>query len=381
MALKATFDGAPPEGTINFGVGQPSSDLLPVELMRCASESFYTSAQALELNYGEMQGDSRFRHVLSEFLTNAYGSPADLDELLVTSGNSTALDFVCERFTKPGDVVLVEEPSYFLAFQIFHDHGLEIVSIPTDQDGLNVDVLEKVLVDTSATMLYTIPSFHNPGGQTLSASRRERLLQLSLDHDFLIVADEVYQLLYTGSPPPPAFGARTDEGRVISLGSFSKILAPGLRLGWIQTSTDLMAVLLESGSLNSGGSFNHLTSHVVRHAIELGLLDAHIEFLRTAFKERIDAMDEALHEYLGRRATWVKPEGGYFFWLEFPAGTRCAEIRKRAAEYQTGFQPGQVFSNKAGLENCLRLSFAHYGVDDIHEGVRRVARMLKDAGH
>jgi len=373
---KVTFDGAPEPGTINFGVGQPSADLLPVDLVRKATADFLATAQPVELNYGERQGDIRFLETLAGFLSHEYGTTVKPESLFVTAGNSQALDFICALFTRPGDTVIVEEPSYFLAFQIFKDHGLNIVSIPTDEQGLDIDRLEQELGKTRPKLLYTIPSFHNPGGQTMSAARRERLVELSRKYDFLIAADEVYQLLWYEVEPPAALGTMVDRGNVLSLGSFSKILAPGLRLGWIQTSPELIGRLLDSGAVNSGGSLNHFTSHVVRHAIDLGLEQSFLQHLRRQYRLRVIAMDEALHEHIGDLASWHRPEGGYFFWLRFPEDVDTARLRLNASEYQTGFQPGANFSSIGGLGNYLRLSFAHYGVVEIREGVERLARLV-----
>jgi DNA-binding transcriptional MocR family regulator len=167
MSGAVSFDGAAPAGTINFGIGQPSADLLPVDLVRQASESFFKEARPLELNYGVTQGDKRFLKSLEGFLTKGYGSPASASELFVTGGNSQALDLVSSVFAKPGGTVFVEEPSYFLAFQIFRDHGLKIVGIPVDDDGLCVESLQRELEYHKPAFLYTIPSFHNP-----SQSRR-----------------------------------------------------------------------------------------------------------------------------------------------------------------------------------------------------------------
>lgn len=378
MIGKVTFDGAPDPGTINFGVGQPSADLLPVDLMRTASESFLSSAQAVELNYGERQGDIRFREGLAKFLGKGYAAKIEEQNLFVTGGNSQALDFICALFTRPGDTVIVEEPSYFLAFRIFLDHGLNIVSVPVDEDGLDVDRLQSVLSQTEVRLLYTIPSFHNPGGQTLSLERRRRLAELSREHDFLIAADEVYQLLYYYDPPPSAMGTMINGGNILSLGSFSKILAPGLRLGWIQTSPDLMKRLLDSGAVNSGGSFNHFTSHLVRHAIELGLQDSFLQRLRKIYRLRVEAMDEALHKHLAGQASWNRPQGGYFFWLKFHHSVDTGRLRDHAADYRTGFQPGTNFSAGGGLHNYLRLSFAHYNEEAICDGVKRLANLIKD---
>lgn len=375
-----TFDGAPPEDCIHFGVGQPSPDLLPVKLLAEASEGFYRSAAPLELNYGERQGDRRFRDSLATFLATAYGFSVQAEELFVSGGNSQALDFVCARFTRPGDTVLVEEPSYFLAFQIFRDHGLKVVGVPMDEAGMRVDALERLVRQHRPALVYTIPSFHNPTGISLDKQRRRELALLSRELDVIVVADEVYQLLYADEPPPPPMAAHIGDGQVISLGSFSKILAPGLRLGWIQTGPELMQELLASGFVNSGGSLNHVTSHVARVVLDKGLLSPFIDHLRQTYARRIEAMDSALQKHLAGWMRWQRPQGGYFFWLEGPPGFAAASYRKAALAAGTGFQAGGVFSAGSDLDNYLRLSFAHYGVDEIHAGIDRLGRVLRPRG-
>ena len=367
-----TFDGAPPPGTINLGIGQPSADLLPVELLRQASTAFFDSAEPIELNYGVLAGDERFLDSLAGFLTEGYASTANPDGLFVTGGNSQAIDLVSTVFANPGDTVFVEEPSYFLAFQIFRDHGLNIVGIPVDDDGLRVDALQQELASTKPAFVYTIPSYHNPGGQSTSEVRRRQIVELAEEHDFLIVADEVYQLLYYFDPPPPAYGTMTNGDSVLSLGSFSKILAPGIRLGWIQSSEALRKKILSSGFVSSGGSINHLGSHIVRCAIDLGLLNSHIEKLQHAYRGRVEAMDSALHEHFDSIAEWTRPDGGYFFWMRFDESMDTALLREKARELETGFQGGAVFSTKGQLSNFLRLSFAHYDEDDIRKGIARM---------
>ena len=376
MSSKVTFESAPPPGTINLGVGQPSADLLPVELVRKASDAFFADADPYDLNYGVLQGDERFRESLAKFLTREYAVAASPDSLIVSGGNSQALDLVSVVLARPGDTVFVEEPSYFLAFQILRDHGLNIIGIPLDDEGISIPHLEQALQDHSPAFLYTIPSYQNPGGQCLPLERRNRLVDLAKRHDFLIVADEVYQLLHYYDAPPPAFGTMTDSEAVVSLGSFSKILAPAMRLGWIQTSPELCKKILANGFISSGGSINHMSSHLARYAIDLGLLDDHVVHLRNAYRTRVEAMDDALQSEFSSMATWQKPQGGYFFWLEFAAGTNIAALRDRARERETGFQPGGVFSSCGGLSNCMRLSFAHYSEDDIADGIRRLRPLL-----
>jgi 2-aminoadipate transaminase len=372
MSGTVTFDGAAPTGTINFGIGQPSADLLPVDLVRQASDAFFAKAQPLELNYGVTQGDERFLNSLAGFLTKGYGSPASAEELFVTGGNSQALDLVSSVFAKPGDTVFVEEPSYFLAFQIFRDHGLNIVGIPVDDDGLCVESLQSELESHQPAFLYTIPSYHNPGGQSTTATRREKIVALAREHDFLVVADEVYQLLYYYAAPPPAYGTMTVSEHVVSLGSFSKILAPGMRLGWIQTSRDLRNELRASGFVNSGGSINHISSHIVRQTIDNGSLDLHIEELRGVYRHRVEAMDDALRQHFDDIAEWTRPRGGYFFWLRFDESVNTTPVKEAARKAAAGFQAGSVFSSKGQLNNYLRLSFAHYNENDIREGIARL---------
>jgi DNA-binding transcriptional MocR family regulator len=371
-----TFDEAPPPGTINLGIGQPSADLLPVELVRQASESFFSEAHPFELNYGVLAGDQRFLESLAGYLGEGYGTTVDPETLFVTAGSSQALDFVSTVFTTSGDTVFVEEPSYFLAFQVFRDHELNLVAVPVDSDGMRIDVLEALLIENNPALIYTIPSYHNPGGHCMSAERRARLIELSQRHGFLIVADEVYQFLSYFEGPPPAFGTMIESDTVLSLGSFSKILAPAMRLGWIQTGPGLRRRLLQNGFVNSGGSINHYSSHIVRHAIDLGLQQAHVRKLKRTYRSRVEAMQDALQTHFGDLATWQRPAGGYFFWLRFDDDVRTAALRDRAGELQTGFQPGSVFSSDGRLGNFLRLSFAHYDEDDIREGIARLRPIL-----
>lgn len=372
MSDTVTFDGAAPPGTIDFGIGQPSADLLPVDLVRQASQSFFDNAQPFELNYGTSQGDERFLDSLAAFLSDGYCSTATSDQLFVSGGSSQGLDMVSTVFANPGDIILVEEPSFFMAFQIFRDHGLEIVGIPVDDGGLCVDALRRELKSHQPAFLYTIPSYHNPGGHCTSEARRCQIIELATEYDFLIVADEVYQLLSYYDAPPPAYGTMTASDRVVSVGSFSKILAPAMRLGWIQTSQKLRDRIMATGFINSGGSINHISSHIVRQCIDNGSLALHVEKLRRVYRRRVEAMDDALHEHFSGVAEWTRPDGGYFFWIRFDATIDTAPLRHKARELEVGFEPGAVFSTNGWFNNCLRLCFAHYNEDEIHEGIARM---------
>ncbi|MCA9975249.1 MAG: PLP-dependent aminotransferase family protein, partial [Anaerolineales bacterium] len=243
----------PAPGQIDLGIGQPGFDLLPLDLLRRAAAQRLQEEGTEWLSYGYEQGDGRFRQALSRLLSRAYHFSVSPADLMVTNGASQGLDLICTLFTQPGNTIFVEEPTYFLALRLFADHGLRVVSIPTTDAGLDVDVLEAALRQHRPVLLYTIPTFQNPSGATMPQAARERLLALSERYGFHIIADEVYQLLrYTAAPPPPLAQFIASE-RVFSLGSFSKMLAPGLRLGWIQAAPRLLARLTGSGLLDSGG--------------------------------------------------------------------------------------------------------------------------------
>ena len=376
MSRHVTFDGAPPEGTINLGVGQPSADLLPVELLQSASEAFFADAQPFDLNYGMPRGDARFLELLASFLTRHYESPISADELFLTGGNSQALSLVANVFAKPGDTVLVEEPSYFLAFQILRDLDLKLVGVEMDDEGPRLDSLDDALARHRPSFFYTIPSYHNPTGICTSEERRKAVVALAKRHGALVVADEPYQLLYYYDSPPPALGTMIESGVVVSMGSFSKILSPALRLGWLQASDALLERVSQDGVINSGGAINHLSSHIARHALASGQLHDHVERLRSAYRSRLGAMDAALQEHFSGIAEWTKPEGGYFMWLRFDESVDTASLKSKALALQTGFTAGPLCSATRQGRNFLRLSFAHYSEADILTGIARLRQLF-----
>ena len=376
--LQTTRSEIPPD-VIDLGVGHPAPDLLPLALLRDAAALRLGHGDATLLQYGFEQGDGYFREALAAFLAAQYGQPAAPDELFVTAGVSQALDLICTLYTQPGDVVFVEEPSYFLALRIFADHRLQVVGVPTDADGLRIDALEELLRHRRPAFLYTIPTHQNPAGFTLPLARRARLVELAQQHRFLVVADEVYHLLSYGAPPPPPLASWAATGAVLGLGSFSKILAPGLRLGWVQAAPEHVRRLVTSGLLDSGGGLNPFTSGIVRVALEQGWQEQHLLRLRTVLRRRSAALDVALHHFLGERARWRTPDGGYFYWIALQDGIDAGALVDLAAGHKVGFRPGVRFSGTGGLQSFMRLSFAYYDDDELAEGVRRLAQVIAHA--
>ena len=363
-------------GFIDLGIGDPQLSLLPTELIRQSAEACFAQNDPTFLQYGAEQGNGYFRLALAKFLSRGYGFPVEPESLFVSSGASGGLDLICTLFTQPGDTIFVEEPTYFLALRIFADHGLRLVPIPTDEDGLVVDALEAKLAEIRPKFLYIVPTFQNPSGQTLSQERRERLVPLCQEHDFLVVADEVYHFLSYGLQPPETFAAHTIVRNVISLGSFSKILAPGLRLGWAQAEASRIRQLVKCGLLDSGGGMNPFTSAVVRGILENGGLEKHILGLRATYHARLAAMDAALRRYLPG-AQYMIPRGGYFFWVRLPEEADAEELLAKAREFKVGFRPGVRFSSQGGLRRYVRLSFSYYDSQDIEKGVKRLSNALK----
>jgi DNA-binding transcriptional MocR family regulator len=367
-----------PPGMIHLGIGQPDPLLLPLALMKNAAEHRLGHDDGSLLAYGAESGDGYFRLALARFLTEHYHKPVDADDLFVTAGASQGLDLICTLFTKPGDTIFVEEPSYFLALNIFRDHGLNIIGLPMDEGGLMVETLEERLTQHNPAFLYIIPTFHNPSSITLSATRRERLVQLSQEHNLLIVADEVYHLLAYDTVPPQPLANYTDTGTILSIGSFSKILAPGLRLGWIQANQALLQRLVKSGLLESGGGLNPFISKLVQSALELGLQLDHLVNLKTMYGQRMVFLSAALRRHLGNFISFSEPSGGFFIWLRLPEQIDAQALLSEARQHNVGFQPGVRFSSQQSLKNYIRLCFSFYDTPELETAAGRLADVLRN---
>lgn len=364
-------------GVIDFGLGQPSPSLLPLAaIARAAGERLGGDADPLVLQYGTRRGHLGFREALAELLSREYGHAVSAHQLAVTGGTSLALSMVSQVFARPGSVVVCSDPTYFLAAGIFATQHLEVVGVPTDHGGLDVEALARRLrAGLRPAFVYCIPSFHNPCGVTLHAERARRLIELAERHDFVVVADEPYPLLHFGEPPPCMMSFDEGRGRVLSLGSLSKILAPGLRLGWAHGEPPLINRLIDHGSLRSGGCQNPVIASVVHGTIESGFLVEHLAHLRRVLGERAGALVRALSERLELDVS--RPGGGYFVWLDLGDGLDTTELLALSrAEYDVRFTPGARCAVERDLRGCLRLCFAFYEVVELELGVERLARAL-----
>jgi len=374
-------------GRVDFAWGHPADDLLPVADLRAAAAEALGQDGALVLAYGASQGPGRLLTPLAARLARIEGRAIAPDNLLVTGGVSQALDLLCTLHTRPGDVVLVESPCYHIAPRIFRDHGLDLWPAPADADGPRLDALLDALDRARrdrrrVRFLYTVPTFSNPTGRTAPPERRLALVEFAARHDLTIVEDDVYRELWYDAPPPPALRSYSVSGastRVVRLGSFSKILAPGLRLGWMEADADLAPRAMDSGMLDSGGGVNHLTAHIVADYLRRGLLDAHVAGLRAAYRARRDRLMTALRRHLPSAYSFDAPGGGYFVWVRAPDGVDTTRLLTRAEAAGVSYVPGALFHGDGGDgvdRRHLRLSFSLLSPVEMDEGVRRLASVL-----
>lgn len=371
-----TTQGLDDPDIIDLGIGHPQDGNLPLEILHKATRVRFSFGDPYFLQYGTRQGDGYLRLALADFLSAHYPISVNPDELFVTNGASMGLALACSLFTQPGDTILVEEPTYFLALKVFTDYHLKPVSIPVDEKGMIMEALQQALKQHHPSLLYTIPTFQNPSGITLSEERRKQLVKLSRDDNFLIVADEVYHFLNYTVPSPTPMAAFIEQGHVLSLGSFSKILAPGLRTGWIHTDPKRIHILKESGLLDSGGGMNPFTSAILRSVLENGDLEVNINKLRHSYTSRLSALDTALKRYLPN-ANYQIPQGGYFFWVQMPETLDTRDFLTQAKnQYQVMFNPGSRFSSRSELRNFMRLCFTYYDEVELEEGVLRLSRLF-----
>eukprot|EP01134_Creolimax_fragrantissima_P007560 CFRG7560T1 len=379
------------ESVIDFSIGQPSKDLLPIDLLNEAvndvTKRCHENTMDVRdvLQYGDNRGQQQVLCSIAKWLTIQYGSPVLPESLFLTNGSSSALEIVCACLTMPGDFVLVEDPTYFLAMSVFKDHGLNCIAVPSDHNGLDLFALEVILMKKrKPKFVYTIPTFGNPTSSTMPGPARKKFAELLEKYDLLAVTDDVYQLLHfpsqeAVSSEPPQLMAVYCPDRCISLGSFSKILAPGLRFGWIQGPHSVLARLENRGFVNSGGGLHPFAGAIIYSLIETGKLDKHLAQVRDTLSERKRAMCHALKSGLsGSNCTFAEENGGYFVWLVAPERD-LTELLPECLSAGVAYTPGSKTSVEGTAhKDCARLSFAYYDIPQLIDGVERLCRMLNN---
>lgn len=369
------------EGVVELSIGQPDPSLLPSVALADAAASALRRYGSEALGYGAEAGPGPLLDWLRDHLARIDQRAPDDDELMVTAGNSQGLDLAATVFTRGGDVALVEVPTYHLALGILHDHDLEIVGVETDDDGLRLDSLADTIerlqtAGRRVRLLYTIPTFGNPTGRTMPLERRRAIAALSRQHDLVVVEDDAYRELAFEGLPPPSIGAVDPGAPIIRLGSFSKTLAPGLRLGWMTGPASLVRRVVIGGLVMSGGGLNPLIGLTVAEFAAAGSYERNVEHLRRTYRARCDVFVAALRAAIPE-ARFAIPTGGYFVWLRLPGEIDSREVLPAAEAGGLTYVPGALFDASGSLDRSwLRLAFTRYGEEDLALGARRLGRLV-----
>jgi 2-aminoadipate transaminase len=365
---------------ISFAGGLPAPDVFPVQRFREACERVLATQATAALQYGPSEGYLPLRELIVAQMAR-YGITATVDNVLITSGSQQALDLIAKLLINRGDRILVESPTYLGALQAFDLMGAEYVTVPIDEHGLRTELLEKAL-RSGPKFMYVLPNFQNPGGVTLSEERRMELVWLSDKYGIPIIEDDPYgQLRYEGEHIKPLvvldrINVARDNGyhfgNVIYLSTFSKVLAPGLRLGWIVGPPDVISKLVQlkqSSDLHT----STFAQMVMYEVAKDGFLDDHVKVIRQCYKERRDAMLAALDDFFPHEVKWTHPQGGLFLWVTLPSGVDGMKLFNEAVRQNVAFVPGNPFFAEGDAGSHMRLNFSNATPEMIREGIRRLS--------
>ncbi|MGW4745376.1 aminotransferase-like domain-containing protein [Streptomyces sp. NPDC004290] len=358
---------------ISFAGGLPAPELFDIDGIRAAYDRVLAENPQHALQYSTTEGDPELRTAVAARLS-ARGLPTDADDLLVTTGSQQALTLLTTALVEPGSVVLVEDPCYLAALQTFGFAGARVVPVPTDDQGLVPEALEEIAVREKATLLYIVPTFQNPTGRTLPAERRHAVAEAAARHGFWIIEDDPYgELRYDGERVPAIAADPAAADRTVLLGSFSKVMAPGLRLGYLRAPAGLRracVIAKQAADLHTSTIDQAAAARYLRDSD----LDAHVAVMRSAYQERRDAMLEGLPAALPEGSRWNRPEGGMFIWATLPAGYDATALLQTAVGHEVAYVPGAPFFCGEPDPGAMRLSFTTHSAEEIREGLRRLAK-------
>ena len=378
-AIRELFKLLGKPGIISFAGGFPDPALFDAEGIRIAADAVLSSNPGAVLQYGATEGWQPLREQLAAFMKNK-GAMVAPDGLIVTTGSQQALDLIGKTMISPGDKVIVEAPTFLATIQCFRLYGADNYGAPIDADGVRVDVLEKMIEELKPKLVYLIPTFGNPSGATLSLERRKRILEIAARTQTLVIEDDPYGELFFGTPPPPSMLALSDDipgsrDWLAHCGSLSKVLSPGLRIGWMIAPPMLLGNATMCKQFSDAHTSN-LTQATAAHYLTLNRMEGALNNVRTTYAERARVMAECLRKELGNAIEFNQPHGGMFFWAKLTEGRNANDFAKRAIEKLVAFVPGAPFFARDADLSTLRLSFATADVAKIEEGIGRLGRAL-----
>ena len=378
-AIRELFKLLGTPGIISFAGGFPDPALFDVEGIRQSTAAVLAATPGPVLQYGATEGYQPLREGISAYMKGK-GATVDPAGLIVTTGSQQALDLIGKTMISPGDKVIVEGPTFLATIQCFKLYGADLISAPVDAHGVRVDVLEQLIDQHKPKLVYLIPTFGNPTGATLSLERRKRVLEIAARTQTLVVEDDPYSELYFDTPPPPSLLSLSDSvpgsrDWLVHCGSFSKILSPGLRVGWMIAPPELLSKATICKQFSDAHTSN-LTQATAAHYLTLDRLNATLAVVRKTYAERARVMAACLRSDLGDAIEFNQPQGGMFFWARLSGDRNANDFAKRAIEKLVAFVPGAPFFANAPDLSTLRLSFATADLMKIEEGVRRLKQAL-----
>ena len=383
-AIRELFKLLGKPGIISFAGGFPDSAMFDVDGIREASNAALAKDPGAALQYGATEGFNPLREQIARFMAQKGANDVAPDQLIVTTGSQQALDLLGKTLIGPGDKVIVEGPTFLATIQCFRLYGAELVSAPIDGDGVQTDRLEQLIIEHKPKFVYLIPTFGNPSGAMLSAQRRQRVLELAVKYNTLIVEDDPYGDLYFGDAPPPSLLAMSphvpgSRELLVHCGSLSKVLSPGLRVGWMIGPAELLAKATMCKQFSDAHTSTFAQATAAEY-LQAGRMPATLDKVRSVYAQRARTLGDALRQQLGDAVSFVQPRGGLFVWARLTgAGAKVADgnmYAKRAIEQGVAFVPGAPFFCANPDPATFRLSFATAPEDKILEGVSRLAKAL-----
>lgn len=360
---------------ISFAGGLPAPESFPVAQMKAAFDKVLATDAQAALQYSTTDGYAPLREwVANRMSTN--GATITADQVIIVSGSQQALDLIGKVFIDEGDKVLVETPTYLGALQAFSLFSPEFISVASDENGLDASQLSSEDAQ-AAKFLYALPNFQNPTGRMMSEARRAKLVEVARANDLLVVEDDPYGALWYESAPPPSLLSRMPE-RVIHMGSFSKVLAPGLRLGYIVAPAEI-ARKFEQAKQATDLHTSTIAQRVVYEVVKDGFLDEHIPSIRSRYHHQAQSMLGALEAHMPSGVTWNQPAGGMFLWVSLPNGMNAETVLEKALAHNVAYVPGSPFYANEVAANTLRLAFVTVPAAKIEEGITTLGKIFAAA--
>ena len=362
---------------ISFAGGLPAAELFPVDQLRQACDAVMEEMGKVACQYSSPEGFPALREKIAERMKAKNNIETDADHILVTSGSQQGLDFSARVFVDKGDVILMESPSYLGAINAFKACEPTFMEVPTDEDGMVMEELEKILATTpNVKMIYVIPDFQNPTGRTWTLERRHKFMEIINKYEIPVIEDNPYGELRFENENMPALKSLDTKGLVVFLGTFSKILVPGYRLGWVCASDEILSMF---NFIKQGADLQTptVTQLEANKYMEMFDLDKHVDTIRELYKHRRDLMMKTMEETFPKEAKFTHPDGGLFTWVELPEYIDTRKMALQCLEKKVAYVPGGSFFPNGGHENCFRMNYSCMPDEKIVEGVKAIAEVIK----